>query len=124
MHSLHHIDLEPITGNEPEIGHLLAKARQETRPTLAGRILSFARTLKSWRGFYRQEMAGFEYGDHPDADNCRLRLRTVERMMEELVRVEIMPAGYLTEDPAPVWQCSITTPAPVADICHGREVRA
>jgi hypothetical protein len=123
MHLPHHFDdcctaTLPLAGTQPELAHLLAKSAG--RPTLPGRVIRFARWLTAKRDYHRTEMGIFEYGDHPDADQCRLRLRTVETIMAELVRQEILPHTYLLEHPPTERPCSITTQAP--DICHGQEV--
>lgn len=90
-------------------------------PSPLARLLRYLRSLTD---FYQDEMKAFEYGDHPDADHCRIRLRTVQRIREEIVRLELAPASYLQdltpeERPAPAPLLTL----PADDFTHGSEVR-
>ena len=92
-------------------------------PTMAAKLVTFCRWLKARRDYYAEEMAAFEYGDHPDADHCRIREDAAQVIMDKLEALGLQLPGWAAKAPAVERPCSITTPAPLApDICHGQEV--
>ena len=88
----------------------------------AMRLSGFLGWLRSYYGMIREKLAGYEYGDF-EYDTLHAERRTMEGVREALIRAELIPAAWLLAEPATPWQCSITTPATPADICHGREAR-
>ena len=85
---------------------------------LTAKVTSLMRYLKSLAAYYTEELATHEYGDHPHADQDRARIRTVERIRAEIVRLEIAPAAWLEDPATPARPCPVGAP----DICHGKEI--
>ncbi len=88
----------------------------------------FLRWMRSYAGMLREKLTGYEYGD-PEHETVKAELRTLARVREELVKLELAPAGYLLEDPAESQErpYSITStaealPGLLHDYGHGREV--
>lgn len=120
--------MHPLSHHDAQRSHTLplpaALFTDSTPPasTMAAKVLTLCRWIKSLRDYYAEEMNVFEFGDHPDADHCRIREASIQRVMDQLEVIGLQPPGWAAKTPAVERPCSINTLPSAQDVGHGQEV--
>ncbi len=122
MHLLSHHDAQ--RSQTLPLPAYLSPASMLPASTMAAKLRILCGWLKARRDYYAEEMNAFEFGDHPDADHCRIREAAVQRVMDQLEVIGLQLPGWAAKTPAVERPCSINTLPSAQDIGHGQEVPA